>query len=182
MQTICINFMGAPGVGKTTIAARVFSELKLSGHSAEWVGEYAKKLVYLGRFEELNNQYFVSSKQADLLDALQGRVRFVVTDGALAHGLYYNRHNPDNTSDVKKTHDAIMRRYKCHANINIMVVRGDFAYETAGRYQTEEQARAMDSKIADCMTECEIPFTSFTSDVAKVGELVESILALAKEQ
>jgi tRNA uridine 5-carbamoylmethylation protein Kti12 len=153
--TVCINFMGAPGVGKTTMAARVFSELKLRGHTAEWVGEYAKKLVYLKRFEELNNQYMVSSKQADLFDALKGCVKFIVTDGALAHGLYYNRFNPHNTSDVTKTHAAIMRRYSNHANINILLERGDFPYETTGRYQSEAEARAMDDELKTYLaTEC----------------------------
>jgi adenylate kinase family enzyme len=31
METVCVNFIGAPGVGKTTIAARVFSDLKARG-------------------------------------------------------------------------------------------------------------------------------------------------------
>jgi hypothetical protein len=176
MDTVCINFMGAPGVGKTTMAAYVFALMKMRGHSVEWVGEYAKKLVYLGRYEELNNQYSLSSKQADLLDALQGRVRFVVTDGALAHGLFYNRFNNDNTSNVEKTHDAIMRRYSRHINMNILLERGDYVYETNGRYQTEEESRAMDMRLKTYLVDvCTIPVHIFKSHVDEASKIVEFI-------
>ena len=37
-----INFYGGAGIGKSTIAADIFSKLKRKGHKTELVGEYAK--------------------------------------------------------------------------------------------------------------------------------------------
>ena len=39
-----INFYGGAGIGKSTIAADIFSKLKRKGHKTELVGEYAKWL------------------------------------------------------------------------------------------------------------------------------------------
>ena len=41
-----INFYGGAGIGKSTIAADIFSKLKRKGHKTELVGEYAKWLWY----------------------------------------------------------------------------------------------------------------------------------------
>ena len=41
-----LNFYGGAGIGKSTIAADVFSKLKHKGHKTELVGEYAKWLWY----------------------------------------------------------------------------------------------------------------------------------------
>ena len=54
-RTFVINFIGAPGTGKTTICSLVFAHLKIAGYVVEYVQEYAKKLVWEGQFEILNN-------------------------------------------------------------------------------------------------------------------------------
>ena len=41
-----LNFYGGAGIGKSTIAADIFSKLKRKGHKTELVGEYAKWLWY----------------------------------------------------------------------------------------------------------------------------------------
>jgi len=41
-----INFYGGAGIGKSTIAADIFSKLKRKGYKTELVGEYAKWLWY----------------------------------------------------------------------------------------------------------------------------------------
>ena len=46
-------------------------------------------------------------------------VEFIVTDGPLLQGIYYNLHNADNTSNVDKTHKMIMECSKEFNNINI---------------------------------------------------------------
>ena len=52
---LIINLFGAPGAGKSTGAAYVFSQLKAAGVNAELVTEFAKDKVWeanKGRFRE----------------------------------------------------------------------------------------------------------------------------------
>lgn len=178
METYTINLVGPPGTGKTTVAARLFSELKIRGHTAEWVPEYAKQLARDGKrgIDKLNNQYAISMRQAEMLDAVQGKVRFVVTDGALLNGVYYNARNPDNVSDVKKTHAAIARRYNRHRNVNIFLGRGSYAYETEGRTQSETDAKAMDADFLRCMGETGAGIIMFTSDMEHIPSMIAAIM------
>ena len=45
-KTLIVNLFGAPGCGKSTLAAALFSELKKAGFNAELVTEYANDKVY----------------------------------------------------------------------------------------------------------------------------------------
>jgi dephospho-CoA kinase len=66
-----INFFGGPSCGKSTIAAYVFSQLKIKNYSCEYVNEYAKDCVYEGRSTVLlNDQLYVLAKQNHKLKML----------------------------------------------------------------------------------------------------------------
>lgn len=70
---------------------------------------------------------------------------FLRADGSLLHGLYYNRWNDQNLSNIDKTESAILGWWKHFTNVVIFLERGDSKpYETAGRYQTEREARQID--------------------------------------
>lgn len=43
---LLINFFGAPGAGKSTASAYIFSKLKMAGVNAEYVPEFAKDKVW----------------------------------------------------------------------------------------------------------------------------------------
>ncbi|VBB19045.1 AAA domain protein [Yasminevirus sp. GU-2018] len=177
-QTYIINLIGGPGCGKSVLAAKLFIELKLRNYSVEYVAEYAKMLTWTKDFESLNNQYMLTKKQFDLFKKIDGAVDFIITDGPLVHGLYYNRHNRDNTSNIDKTEDFIL---KCHSefrNINIFLKRGEFAYEKAGRIQTEEQAQEIDVVLKHVLKQNSVPFTVFESDIHKSEKIVDHVMKI----
>jgi len=128
-KTLVINVIGGPGIGKTTISALLFANLKIKGYVCEYVQEYAKKLVWTKDFDTLNNQYSVSREQFRLLNQIDGHVDFLVTDGPLIHGIYYNKYNMDNTSNVDKTEKYILECISKFNNINIVLERVDRKYE-----------------------------------------------------
>lgn len=174
-KTWVVNIIGGPGVGKTTISALVFAKLKISGLMAEYVQEYAKRLVWTKDFDTLNNQHFVTKCQFELLDQINGHVDVIVTDGPLIHGIYYNKFNKDNMSNVDKVEDLILECIHKFNNINIVLERGDHEYETEGRIQTEKEARDIDTILRHIMHVNKLNYTTFETDPNKVDDIVKFI-------
>ena len=56
MNTMVVNCYAGPGAGKTTCAWEVASQLKKKGINTEYVSEYAKELVWEGKYDVLENQ------------------------------------------------------------------------------------------------------------------------------
>jgi len=173
-----VNFIGGPGIGKSIISALVFAALKVAGHTTEYVQEYAKQLVWTKDFDTLNNQYYVTNHQYNLLKMIETKVKYIVTDGPLCHGLYYNIYNPHNTSNTNKTQDYILKSHFSFSNINIFLVRGNYAYEQEGRLQTEQEAKEIDIVLKHSLRAAKIEFTEFPSLATpeNIGKIVEFIV------
>lgn len=171
-----INIIGAPGAGKSCISYLLYAKLKIAGSVVEHVPEYAKKLVWAKKFAVLDNQYQVSSKQYEDLKSVYGAVQYVITDGSLLHGLYYNMHNPTNVSNISITHKKILDYYHEFNNINIYLTRGNFAYEQAGRIQNEQQAREIDDELMRILDENKIKYTVFQSDENVIPSIIDFVL------
>jgi len=180
-DTFIVNFISGPGAGKTTISAMVFAKLKIRGFVAEYVQELAKMLVWTREFDTLNNQHYLSNKQYKILKSIDGEVDFIVTDGPLVHGLYYNRHNLENTSNIEKTEKMILGNIKEFRNINVFLMRGDFAYEASGRQQDEHEAKEIDIVMQHFMRKFMIPFVCFSSSPDNVDDIVEYIIEMAEQ-
>lgn len=166
-KTKVINIVSGPGSGKTIMAAQLLIQLKLLGHTVEYVQEYAKDLVWTKRFRKLNDQYAVSEKQYSRLHSINGHVDYIVTDGSLLHGLYYNRFNFNNLSNVDKTEHAIIEFYNEFDNIVIFLDRGDFVYEQDGRIESAAEAATIDFILDKILKEKKIPFVHFESNLSQ---------------
>ena len=172
-----INFLGGPGVGKTLMAAITFGKMKLLGKKVEYIQEYAKKLVWLNDMFRFNDQYYVSIRQFEVLKSVVEHVDYIVTDGPILHGLYYNRHNVDNTSNVEKTEKIIIDCYNKFNNINIYIKRNKkIEYETIGRIQTYKEAMAVDTGLLKLFNEFNIPFKKFKSSEKEIDNILNYIL------
>lgn len=151
--TWVINMLSGPGSGKSTLAAELFVEMKKQGYKVEYLQEYAKKLVWQKNFDMLNNQHLVSYKYFQSILAMKGCVDFIILDSSLLNGLWYNRNNPDNLSNIGKTEDLIIRYYQEFNNINFFIHRGNYQYENAGRIQTESEAIKIDNQLMEILNE-----------------------------
>lgn len=178
-KTILINLIAGPCAGKTTICALLFAKLKLLGHVVEYVQEYAKHLVWKKNYELLNNQYYVTQTQANLMENMVGSVDYIITDGSILHGLYYNRHNKNNICNIEKTEKFILDKYNSFDNINIFLERGNHKYETQGRIQTEDEAKEIDIILKHLLKQSSIDFKLFKSDVDdnNLNNMIDHILS-----
>ena len=177
-QTHVINIIGGPGIGKTTISALLFANLKIKGYICEYVQEFAKKLVWLKDYDTLNNQFFVSREQYTLLKQIDGQVDFLITDGPLIHGIYYNKYNKDNNSNTDKVEKFILESIHKFKNINIVLDRVERDYETEGRIQTEQESKDIDVILKHILRTNNFTFLSFRAEPEEIENITNEVIKL----
>jgi ABC-type oligopeptide transport system ATPase subunit len=175
--TKVINIIGGPGCGKSMFSAAIVLFLHLHGKTVETIPDHAKGLVWQRNFEVLKNQYFIAQRQFEMLNLLDGQVQFLMTESSLPQMLFYNESYEPNICDVAKTRAQILAWHGMHDNINILVERGDKRYVRAGRFQEEEQARAIDLGLRELLQREGIAYTSLAPDVAAINAFATSLLA-----
>lgn len=142
---IVINLWGAPGSGKSTSAAYIFSHLKMLGCNVELVTEFAKDLTWESRDSDLLNQLYVSGGQAQRLSRLERKVDIAITDSPLPSGLIYAQQK-----ESELLRPMLYHEFNKYQNMNFLVSRSK-PYMQIGRKQTEEEsdiiAEAIESEV-----------------------------------
>ena len=174
--TKVVNIIGGPGSDKSLFSSAIILYLNLHHKSIETIPDYAKSLVWQQNFEVLKNQYFIAQRQYEMLDMLDGQVQFLITECSLPQVLYYNENYADNICDVNKTRAQILEWYGQHNNINIMVERGDKKYVHTGRFQDEEEARAIDQGLRSMLVRTGLSFTSLPPDLDAINAFAATLL------
>jgi hypothetical protein len=137
-----INLYGAPGVGKSTLAAGLFTMMKLRGHSVELVGEYAKDLTWSKHWQGLAHQPTVLAEQHYRLFRLEGQVEWAITDSPLPCQIAYQGDRWERAG----LGDLTWQLFDEYNNFNVLLLRNkSIPYETAGRNQTEEESMKLDN-------------------------------------
>lgn len=140
-KTLIVNMIGGPGVGKSTNAARIFSELKDRDFNVELVTEYAKDLTWGESFNVLKDQIYVFGKQQHRIWRLDGKVDIILTDSPLLLSTVYG-----DSETSKEFKDLVISEYFRRPTINIMLNRVK-KFNPKGRNQTLEEAIGFDEKI-----------------------------------
>lgn len=173
--TKMLNIIGGPGCDKSLFTAAIILYLNLHNKTVEHIPDFAKSLVWQKDYEALRNQYNIAQQQFHMLELLDGQVQYLVSECSLPQILFYNEHHPDNICDIGKTRTQILEWYKQHNNVNIMVERGDKKYVHTGRFQDEEQARAIDQGLRGILHREGIPFTLLKPNVQAIHEFAATL-------
>lgn len=170
---LVVNLFGGPGTGKSTFAARLFSELKALGINAEYVTEYAKDLVWGAEYAKLSDQLLVTAQQNQKLHRLQGKVDVVVSDSPLLLGLHYA--TPDYLGGTYAT--MVQELFATYDNLNLFLVRQK-AYQQQGRIHTEAEAIAIDRHIRTTLDQGGLSYAVLPGDMTSIPAARAAVLRL----
>jgi nicotinamide riboside kinase len=156
---LVINLFGAPGAGKSTGAAYIFSELKQRGVNAELVTEFAKDKTWEGNTLALSCQEYVFGKQSYRLARCRDEVDVIVTDSPLPLTIIYTKNEKIKEPLTK----LVMAIYDSYDNINFFINRTK-PYNPKGRNQTEEESDALSRQIKSLYDRLSIPYIEIDGD------------------
>jgi tRNA uridine 5-carbamoylmethylation protein Kti12 len=89
VMTKVLSLVSGPGVGKSTVAAKLFAALKCDHKSVELCTEYVKSWAWENRKPVDFDQFFFFGKQSRRECSLFGNVDLVVTDAPVLLTSYY---------------------------------------------------------------------------------------------
>ena len=153
------NLFGAPGAGKSTGAAFLFSQLKLAGINAELVTEYAKDKVWEEDRAVFDNQVYIFGKQSFRISRLVGKVDVAITDSPILLSDYYNH----NDRWGKEFSALAQKLFEDYDNLNFFVERSK-PYNPAGRFQNEKESDDVGDSMRDYLEANHIPYTTISGD------------------
>ena len=169
---IVVNLCGAPGAGKSTGAAYVFSKLKMAGVNAELVTEFAKDKTWEKNHKVFENQLYMLAKQYFRLTRCEDQVDVIVTDSPLLLSLAYNTDTERLGENFEK---LVVDLFNSYDNMNYFVNRVK-PYNKAGRNQTEEESDKLSKVIRRIFKDCGCKVTEINGDIKGYDKIVNDVL------
>ena len=153
-KCLLINLFGRPGVGKSTLALELVSNLKKMGQSAEYVPEYAKELIYKCHDQHnlsnhmLANQLYILAKQHKRIYDVTKSVDIAVCDSPLLFNLIYLRED-DLLADPDSHFTDLV--YYLHNTFNKkdFLLKSNHTYQKKGRQQTYDESMQIQNRIEE---------------------------------
>lgn len=145
---ICL--FGGPGIGKSTLAYRLTAALKEMHMSVAFVDEWIKAWAYEKRIPRGWDQFHVFGQQLyKEAHVLQHGVNHIVTDSPILMQCAYMKR--DNAKYADECLATALKFEEDYPSLNIRLLRGGFGYESQGRYESFDQAVAVDQMIKTVM-------------------------------
>jgi hypothetical protein len=165
MESTIINFFGGPGIGKSTQASGLFTEMKKNHLNVEYTYEFPKEVAWEGNVSQLKDQFFITANQHRNISRLYGKVDYIIVDSPIILGCFYEQRYGDGypasfygMSGLSKFIWELFKQYK---NINILLTRNDETYDQNGRLQDLREAQEIDDDIKQTLLINSIPFVEF---------------------
>lgn len=168
---LVVNLFGAPGAGKSTGAAYIFSRLKLAGINAELVTEFAKDKVWEESKAVFQNQAYIFEKQYFRISRVQDKVDVVITDSPILLSPFYTD-DPVLGDEFDK---LVTKVFNSYDSFNAFINRVK-PYNVAGRFQTEQESDELAKKLLAFVTAHGVTCRYYDGDVKSYDVLVADIL------
>lgn len=174
-----INLFGGPGSGKSTTAAGLFYKTKLGHESVELVSEYAKKLYYSNRLDDmLDQQEYIFAKQNQLLHSLRNHVNWAITDSPLLLSMVYAS---DDWPCVRQFKELVLASFNTYDNINIVLERPSVPFQQYGRRHNLEESISIDNQVIQLLNDLDIKYHTFIhSDTEIVNDIYANLSNLTR--
>lgn len=160
-----INLFGGPGIGKSTQASGLYTEMKKHHMSVEYTYEFPKEVAWEGNISQLRDQFFITANQHRNISRLYGKVDYIIVDSPIILGCFYEqRYGNDYPASFYVSTGLskfIWSLFKQYDNINILLTRNDETYDPNGRMQDLDEAREIDKDIKETLLINNIPFVEF---------------------
>lgn len=172
---LVVNMFGAPGAGKSTGAAYIFSKLKMAGVNAELVTEFAKDKVWEGSKAVFDNQAYIFGKQYFRISRLQGKVDVVITDSPILLSSFY-AHDDVLGDEFDKLCAKVFRSYN---SMNVFIDRVK-PYNPSGRFQNEAESDELARVMQDFLEEHTVTCVHYDGSIEGYDTLVTNIFERMK--
>jgi len=154
---ICVNMLGGPGSGKSTVASQLFSLMKWKTYRVELITEYIKFGVYENRQSLFNDQLYLFAKQHRQQYILDGIADYAVTDSPLILSLVYAKPLTD-------TFEKLVLEYNNKYNNLYFFINRKKEYTSMGRFHTLDEAIEKDNEIKDILDKHNIEYIDIVGD------------------
>lgn len=155
-----VNLYGGPGLGKSTLAAWLFSQIKIlrPDMQIEQVSEYIKDWAWDKRVPKSWDQFYVFSKQLNREDKVLRHGVHVVTDSPLLMQVSYIERS--GSVFAEECLSACKKFDLKYPSVNIFLER-KVPYNNEGRYENLYQAIEMDERITKLLSRFYDAFVQF---------------------
>ena len=176
MKPILINIYGAPGAGKSTLAAKIFSTLKENNIECELVTEFAKDMVW-ERADVFNNQVFIFGNQFRRIERLIGFVDIIITDSPIDIAkVYVNDSIPYKKSILNLIDDVDIKFINENFDRYDVLLNFDTKYSEIGRNQTSTEALSLRKRFLELREYDDIIYNKDSIEIF-VKNLVETVVS-----
>lgn len=172
-MTRVIDIIGGSGLGKSTTACGLFYHMKLKSYHCEIVTEFVKRLAWQGRKITALDQLYITGQQTQSENILYGKVDWIITDSpVLLSGIYDSYYNKRNSV----AHTVLDFLNESKIKHHYYLLQRTKPFDDRGRYETEEQAKEIDSFTKQKLLEWNIPFTEvICKDEDRVNYIMENL-------
>lgn len=171
--TTIINIFGGPGIGKSGVAAGLYSKMKANHMSVELVTEVAKDYVWEERLNVLtHDQIIIFAEQHRRMDRLRDRVDYIVTDCPILLCIPYV---PPNAYYKDLLVPLMVECALSFDNFNVILERNEESHTDLGRYHSLDESKQKDLEIMTIVNHYDPKYYTTPVDIDTVDRIFKQL-------